>query len=287
MKYENRKSNEENKKSPNPESQWSFCGWCYLFTVFNATYRELVFSQKIDIFYLVTLNQIWPTTLTYKYDLHNVKVNCRAKYPGQRSFHLKVINKHTDTHSWLLHYMTMHTCTHACMHARTNTHTTVLRLFFQDHPGEPVPEEIFFWTFMVQGKITEADTIHLAERHPIRTNQRPTSIIPSFLHRMPFLLYAGCSSTLSWLGTGTKYAGLHTQWRCYMTTNWTVNSNKHKKSDKQPRTCDGSSLSYNSLWWERSVKQINVKLGSTKWQLWRLKIMNWQMHTEVNQNKRD
>jgi len=34
----------------------------------------------------------------------------------------------------------------------THTHTTVLRPFFQDHPGEPVPEE-YFWTFMVQGKI--------------------------------------------------------------------------------------------------------------------------------------
>jgi len=42
----------------------------------------------------------------------------------------------------------------------THSHTTVLRPLFRDHPGEPVPqEEIFFWTkFMVQGKITEADT---------------------------------------------------------------------------------------------------------------------------------
>ena len=29
---------------------------------------------------------------------------------------------------------------------------------FRDYPGEPVPEEIFFCTFMVQGKITKADT---------------------------------------------------------------------------------------------------------------------------------
>jgi len=38
------------------------------------------------------------------------------------------------------------------------THTAILRPFYRDYPGEPVPEEIFFWTFMVQGKITEADT---------------------------------------------------------------------------------------------------------------------------------
>ena len=45
--------------------------------------------------------------------------------------------------------------------------------------------------------------------HPIRSIDAPTSIIPKF--------YAGCPScrnppNLSWLGTGTKYAGLHT-WR--------------------------------------------------------------------------
>jgi len=38
------------------------------------------------------------------------------------------------------------------------THATILRLFFWDYLGEPVPEEIFFWTLMVHGKITEADT---------------------------------------------------------------------------------------------------------------------------------
>ena len=45
-----------------------------------------------------------------------------------------------------------------CVHTRTRTHTTVLQPFFRDYPGEPLPEEIFFWTFMVQGEITEADT---------------------------------------------------------------------------------------------------------------------------------
>ena len=48
-----------------------------------------------------------------------------------------------------------------------------------------------------------------AGRHSIQTDQRPTSFIPHF--------YTGCPSCcnppdLSWLGTGTKYAGLHTQW---------------------------------------------------------------------------
>jgi len=55
-------------------------------------------------------------------------------------------------------------------------------------------------------------TDHLAGRHSIRTNQQPT---PNHPH-----LYAGCPScrnpaNLSRLRTGTKYAGLHTQWLGY------------------------------------------------------------------------
>ena len=40
----------------------------------------------------------------------------------------------------------------------TTTITTVLRPFFQEHPGEPVPEENF-WTFWCKGRLTEADTL--------------------------------------------------------------------------------------------------------------------------------
>ena len=54
-------------------------------------------------------------------------------------------------HVWVVIWLNAHT--------HTQTHTAILWPFFQDHPGEPVPEEIFFWTFMVQGKITEADTL--------------------------------------------------------------------------------------------------------------------------------
>jgi len=73
------------------------------------------------------------------------------------------------------------------MHARTHAHTTVLRPFFRDHPGEPVPKENFL-TLWCKGRLTEAHTptirigatlsglssAHL--RHP-----------PFFTGRMPFL----------------------------------------------------------------------------------------------------
>jgi len=39
----------------------------------------------------------------------------------------------------------------------TTTTTTVLRPFFRDHPGEPVPEENF-WTLWCKRRLTEADT---------------------------------------------------------------------------------------------------------------------------------
>jgi len=78
----------------------------------------------------------------------------------------------------------------------------------RDSPDEPVPKEIFFWTLWCKGDI-KADTGNPDGRHSIQTNQRPTSLIRHF--------YAGCPSChnlpkLSWLGTGTKYAGLHTHW---------------------------------------------------------------------------
>jgi len=37
------------------------------------------------------------------------------------------------------------------------TTTTVLRPFFQDHPGEPVPDDNF-WTLLCKRRLTEVDT---------------------------------------------------------------------------------------------------------------------------------
>jgi len=75
-------------------------------------------------------------------------------------------------------------------HLNHNHHTTtVLRPFFWDHPGEPVPEENF-WTLWCKGRSTEADTptIQLGAR---ATASGLTSALlhhpPFFTGRMPFL----------------------------------------------------------------------------------------------------
>ena len=78
-----------------------------------------------------------------------------------------------------------------------STTTTVLRPFFRDHPGEPVPEENF-WTLWRKGRLTEADTL------TIRLSATPFGLTSSHLHhppivftgQMPFLLpNQQCQST--------------------------------------------------------------------------------------------
>jgi len=64
--------------------------------------------------------------------------------------------------------------------------TTVLRPFFQDHPGEPVPDENF-WTLWCKGRLTEADRPGTG-RHSIQTNQCPPPPSPNIF------LQAGCPS---------------------------------------------------------------------------------------------
>ena len=69
----------------------------------------------------------------------------------------------------------------------TTTITTVLRPFFRDHPGEPVPEENF-WTLWCKGRLTEADT------PTIRLGATPSGLSSAHLHHPPIFLQAGCPS---------------------------------------------------------------------------------------------
>jgi len=85
-----------------------------------------------------------------------------------------------------------------------HTHTP----FFRDHPHKPVPKEIF-WNFMVQGKITEADTLTIwlgAAPSELISGPPPPSPIfmpDAFLSQPSHFILASA---------GTKYAGLHTRW---------------------------------------------------------------------------
>jgi len=65
--------------------------------------------------------------------------------------------------------------------------TTVLRPFFRDHPGQPVPEENF-WTLWCKGRLTEADT------PTIRLGATPSGLTSARLHHPPIFLQAGCPS---------------------------------------------------------------------------------------------
>jgi len=59
---------------------------------------------------------------------------------------------------------------------------TVLRHFFRDHPGEPVPEENF-WTLLCKGRLTEADT------PTTRIGATPSGLTSDHLHHPPLFLF--------------------------------------------------------------------------------------------------
>ena len=59
-----------------------------------------------------------------------------------------------------------------------STTITVLRTFFRDHPGEPVPEENF-WTLWCKGRLIEADT------STIRLGATPSGLTSAHLHHTP------------------------------------------------------------------------------------------------------
>ena len=60
--------------------------------------------------------------------------------------------------------------------------TTVLQLFFRDHPGEPVQEENF-WTLWCWGRLTQADT------STIQLGATPSGPTSAHLHHPRHILY--------------------------------------------------------------------------------------------------
>jgi len=74
--------------------------------------------------------------------------------------------------------------TNSCSFTQRCLTTTILRPFFWDHLGEPVPEEIL-WTLWCKERLTESDTLTI---HSIRTNQCPPPLCPHIF------LQVGCPS---------------------------------------------------------------------------------------------
>jgi len=79
------------------------------------------------------------------------------------------------------HFCRAHHCDRRQTDHTTTTTTTVLRPFFRDHPGEPVPE-VNFWTLRCKGRLTEADT------PTIRLGATPSGLTSAHLHH-PAIFY--------------------------------------------------------------------------------------------------
>ena len=79
----------------------------------------------------------------------------------------------------------------------TTTITTILQPFFQDHPGEPVPEENF-WTLWCKGRLTEKLNCIMdhtdTDTPTIRLGTTPSGLSSARLHDPPCFLQAGCPS---------------------------------------------------------------------------------------------
>jgi len=75
-----------------------------------------------------------------------------------------------------------------------------------------VPEKSSSGLYSAREDIRGRHNDNLDGRHSNQTHQQPTIIIPSFLCQIPLLLQP---FQFILLGTGTKYAGLHTQWFGY------------------------------------------------------------------------
>jgi len=83
-------------------------------------------------------------------------------------------------HCHLLLLLSLKGDTHFSIPPPPHHTTTVLRPFFRDHPGAPVPEENF-WTLWCKGRLTEADTV------TIQLGATPSSLTSAHLHHSPHI----------------------------------------------------------------------------------------------------
>ena len=147
-------------------SNTSFCWSCQLILIVDSYLSlymlPLIISPQVNLTLTVIL--IWQAQAIVLSQLYGILLNWSVKRNFRKG---GVVISHKFT--VIAHTVQHHTTT-----------TTVLRPFFRDHPGEPVPEEKLL-DFMVQGKINRGRHCHTenpAGRHSIRTNQCPPTILP-------------------------------------------------------------------------------------------------------------
>jgi len=112
--------------------------------------------------------------------------------PGQRAvkclfFVVHLLSLRVESHCYI-ELIEIINCKFSLSRVSNHHTTTILRPFFRDHPGEPVPEENF-WTLWYKGRLTEADIL------TIQLGATPSGLTSAYLHhppifftgRMPFL----------------------------------------------------------------------------------------------------
>jgi len=142
------------------------------------------------------VGELSPMLLSFEHDTEMVKVLPACKIPQSKVIYVKSYfpdRTHTHTHRT------------DCSTRTTHAHDRFTALF----PG-PGWASVGRNELLLEGKITQADI------STIRTGTTPSGLISRPPPSSPYF-YAACPSSynppaLSWLGTGIKYAGLHTQW---------------------------------------------------------------------------
>jgi len=168
-------------------------------------------------------------SLEHALALHQRLTDTDTSTPATQTFNICSRSKGFTSH-WTLRRRSSEPSSRPLLRTHTQNHFTALWTLSRTTRVSWHQKVHFaiFWIFWSKTKITQADAPTICmDCHPIQTNWCPHL-------RHPHHFYAGCPSlhnppNLSWLGTGTKYAGLHIQWLDWGNKNKQKKINEHKK----------------------------------------------------------
>jgi len=136
-----------------------------------------------------------------------------------------------------------------------------------------------FWILIGVGKIIEASALIIRlDATPSGPSMPPPPSSPQF--------YAGCPScrnppNLSWLGTGTKYAGLQS-WRLIMASYYTNKNTPTGSTSKRDTTrpCHVARGDYYCLFWRGLFRAPRYRFPCGLWpvvaNVWKTKVSCWR-----------